>query len=92
MSDQNVPDMVNNPPHYRGHPTGVECIEIVEVNPYPNLANVIKYAWRVSWGGKFDDIEDLKKVVWYAEREIARRTKLGKPATEHSLRPEKVNK
>lgn len=76
MDTTDKPDMVNAPPHYTGHPTGVEAIEIIECNPYPNLGNVIKYAWRVSWGSKHDDIEDLKKVVWYAQREVARREAL----------------
>lgn len=68
-------DLVNHPPHYQGHPKGIECIDVIEDMPYPNLANVIKYAWRVAFGGKWDDIEDLKKIVWYANREIERRSK-----------------
>lgn len=68
-------DLVNHPPHYQGHPKGIECIDVIEDMPHPNLANVVKYAWRVAFGGKWDDIEDLKKIVWYANREIERRTK-----------------
>lgn len=71
---QNV-DMVNHPPHYRGHPKGIECIDVIEDNPFVNLAQSQKYVWRVSWGGKGDDIEDLQKAVWYLNREIARRMK-----------------
>lgn len=71
---QNV-DMVNHPPHYRGHPKGIECIDVIEDNPFVNLAQSQKYVWRVSWGGKGDDIEDLEKAVWYLNREIARRKK-----------------
>ena len=71
---QNV-DMVNHPPHYRAHPKGIECIDVIEDNPFVNLAQSQKYVWRVSWGGKGDDIEDLEKAVWYLNREIARRKK-----------------
>lgn len=66
-------DMVNHPPHYTQHPKGIEAIDVIEENPYPNLANAIKYIWRVSWGSKGKDIEDLKKARWYLNREIERR-------------------
>ncbi len=35
------------------------------------LGNAIKYIWRADL--KHDAIEDLKKAVWYLEREIIRR-------------------
>jgi len=67
-------DMVNSPPHYRKHPKGIECIDVIEDFNSPNLANVVKYAWRVDSGGKWNDIEDLDKIIWYAQREKQRRT------------------
>ena len=67
------PDMVNHPTHYGGHPKGLECIDVIEDFNSPNLANVVKYAWRVDFGGKWDDIEDLDKLIWYAQREKQRR-------------------
>lgn len=67
------PDMVEHPPHYNQHPTGIECITIIEENPFLNLGNAMKYLWRVSWGGKGDDREDLEKAIWYIKREISRR-------------------
>lgn len=70
-------DMVNHPLHYNRHPKGIECIDVVEENPYPNLANAMRYLWRVSWGGKWDSDEDLNKAVWYIQREISRREKRG---------------
>lgn len=73
LSSVRVPDMVNEPPHYNSHPKGIECIEVIEDNPFLTLGNAMKYLWRVSWGGKGNDIEDLKKAVWYIEREIHRR-------------------
>lgn len=67
-------DYVNHPPHYKGHPKGIECIEVIEDNPFLSLGNAMKYLWRVSWGSKGRDVEDLRKAVWYIEREITRRT------------------
>ena len=72
-SRQPAGDMVNHPPHYNAHPKGIECIDVIEDCGSPLLANVIKYLWRVSWGSKGRDLEDLKKARWYLDREIARR-------------------
>jgi hypothetical protein len=58
-----------NPPHYKGHPSGVECIAVVEHMGF-NLGNAVKYVWRA--GQKGDAVEDLKKARWYLDREIAR--------------------
>ncbi len=65
-------DLVNNPPHYKSHPSGIECIEITEHMNFC-LGNAVKYIWRADL--KDDAIEDLQKAVWYINREIARRTK-----------------
>jgi hypothetical protein len=67
------PDMVNHPPHYTQHPSGVECIEITE---HMNLClgSAMQYIWRADL--KFDAIEDLEKAVWYLNREIGRRKRL----------------
>lgn len=67
-------DMVNHPPHYNSHPKGIECIEVIEDGPHHNINTAIKYLWRVNWGGKWDDLEDLAKAKWSIEREIARRS------------------
>lgn len=63
-------DMVNHPPHYLSHPSGVECIQITEHLNFC-LGSAMKYIWRC--GLKGDEIEDLKKAVWYINREIERR-------------------
>jgi hypothetical protein len=60
-------DAVNHPPHYNSHPTGVECIDIIEVFP-ANVANAMKYLWRA--GLKGDAVEDLEKAIWYVKRQI----------------------
>lgn len=65
-------DPVDHPPHYTGHPSGVECIAIVEHMNFCR-GNAIKYIWRA--GDKGGEIEDLKKARWYIDREIERLTK-----------------
>lgn len=62
-------DMVNQPPHYRQHPSGVEAITVVEWFTF-NLGNCIKYIWRA--GLKGEKLEDLKKAQYYLNREIQR--------------------
>ena len=85
--EDNEPDMVNHPPHYTAHPKGIECIDVIEDNPFYNLAAAMKYLWRVSWGGKFDDLEDLEKAVWYVQREITRRRDMQAPEPATPLFP-----
>lgn len=63
-------DVVNHPPHYVSHPSGVECITITEHMGF-NLGNAIKYVWRADL--KADAIEDLRKAAWYINREIQKR-------------------
>lgn len=65
-------DMVNHPPHYTNHPSGVECIQITEHMGF-NLGSALKYIWRCDL--KKDAVEDLQKAVWYINREIAKRSK-----------------
>lgn len=63
-------DIVNHPPHYNKHPSGVECITVTEHMNF-NLGNAVKYIWRADH--KSDDaITDLEKAAWYVQREIAR--------------------
>ena len=69
MSNDKKIDMVNHPPHYISHPSGIEAIEICEHMSF-NLGSAIKYLWRTDL--KLDTIEDLKKAVWYINREIQR--------------------
>ena len=68
-------EMVNHPAHYNSHPKNIEAIDVIEDNPFVNLGNAMKYLWRVSWGSKGHDDEDLAKAVWYIERERSRRAK-----------------
>lgn len=73
--NQNIPipprqyDPVSHPSHYISHPSGVECITITRHMSF-NLGNVIKYIWRA--GQKGEEVEDLKKALWYLQDEIKR--------------------
>lgn len=67
-----VSDPVNQPAHYRAHPSGVECITITEHMGF-NLGNALKYIWRCDL--KKDALEDLRKAEYYIKREIAKREK-----------------
>ena len=58
---------VNHPDHYNAH--AIECIDVVEHMNF-NRGNAIKYVWRA--GLKGDAVEDLRKAIWYLEREIKR--------------------
>lgn len=72
-------DNIANPPHYTKHPSGVECITVAEHFGFC-LGNVIKYVWRA--GSKGDALEDLRKAQWYLSREIAKRERESRSATE----------
>ena len=59
---------VDHPNHYN-QINGVECIEVIEqLNFGFNLGNALKYIWRCE--DKNKKIEDLRKAIWYIEREI----------------------
>ena len=66
----NSEDPVNHPAHYTKHASGIECIQITEHMSFC-LGNAVKYIWRADL--KNDALEDLKKAMWYLEREIALR-------------------
>ena len=70
-SMQPQPDNVNHPPHYKSHPSGIECIQVTEHMGFC-LGNAMKYIWRADEKG--NAIEDLEKARWYIEREIERRS------------------
>lgn len=62
-------DMVNRPPHYTSHPSGIECIEITEHMSFL-MGNAMKYLWRADLK---NGTEDLKKAKWYIDRELKKR-------------------
>ena len=65
-------DDVNHPDHYNQHPADIECIDVVEHMSF-NLGNAIKYLWRHGLKHGPNDPTDLRKAIWYIEREIERR-------------------
>jgi len=64
-------DAVNHPKHYTSHPSGIECIQVVEHMGF-NVGNAIKYLWRTDHK---NGLEDLKKAAWYINREIEKKEK-----------------
>lgn len=63
-------DLVNHPPHYEGTVPGIECIEVVQHFAFCR-GNAIKYLWRAGAKEGSDEVQDLRKAIWYIEREIA---------------------
>lgn len=70
-------DPITKAAHYNAHPSGVECIEIIEHMTF-NTGQIFKYLWRA--GLKTTDgrapetmaLEDYQKALYYLDREIAR--------------------
>lgn len=52
------PAGVNHPQHYNVHPSGIECIDVIE-HMSCNVSNAIKYLWRADEKGA--PIKDLEK-------------------------------
>lgn len=64
-------EKVNHPNHYN---SGIEVINYIESwNFNFNLGNAIKYISRCEL--KENKEEDLKKAIWYIERELGRNKK-----------------
>lgn len=65
-------DKVNHPPHYKVG--GIETIDFIEAKKLNyNLGNVIKYITRADYKGSRN--EDLKKALWYLNREVSKLSK-----------------
>ena len=65
-----APDMVNHPPHYTSHPSGIECIQVTQHMNFC-VGNAVKYLWRAGLKGD-GRIQDLEKSAWYINQEIER--------------------
>lgn len=72
-------ETVDHPAHYNAHPSGVECITIVEHFDFL-IGNVIKYAWRAGLKPGTERLEDLKKMLWYAQRAVQKEQQLAQAA------------
>lgn len=73
VNDSNTPivEKVDHPKYYNEHPSGVECIEIIEFFTF-NVGTAMKYLWRAGLKPGESTIHDLKKAAWYLNREIER--------------------
>ena len=66
---KNKKEMINHPSHYnQGKFEAIDVIEDWQLNF--NLCNTVKYISRA--GHKDDIVQDLKKALWYLDREIKR--------------------
>lgn len=63
-------DKINHPKHYNLY-KGIEIIDLVEQMNF-NKGNAVKYVTRAGLKDPSTEIEDLKKAVFYLEREIQR--------------------
>jgi len=70
------PNGVNHPRHYNTHPSGIECIDVIE-HMTPNVAFVIKHLWRAGLKPGEATLKDFDKALWYLNRERSRLAKMG---------------
>lgn len=63
----NTMDTVHHPKHYTSDDCGVEAIEITSLLP-ACISNAVKYVWRC--GKKDEDLQELKKALWYINYSI----------------------
>lgn len=65
-------DNVNHPGHYTEMPFKMKKIECIDFSQYLNFCrgNAFKYVWRAGLKGDEEkELEDLKKALWYINRE-----------------------
>lgn len=60
-------DPVNHPQHYTSHPSGVECLDIVEHMPF-SIGSAFKYVWRLGLKTP-DPLLDIGKAGFYVDRQ-----------------------
>jgi hypothetical protein len=69
-------NQIEHPSHYGGEDNVYEAIKVIEAWDLGFcLANVIKYISRNGKKSGESDIKDLKKALWYLDREITNRKK-----------------
>lgn len=73
MSDQEY-ERVHHPKHYNMHPSGIECIDVIEHMTF-NVGSAVKYLWRAGLKPGEGTLHDLKKAAWYISREIEKAEK-----------------
>lgn len=65
-----VADNVNHPAHYTAY-KGIEVIQLTEQMNFCR-GNAVKYIARAGLKDPDKEVEDLRKAIWYIEREIQR--------------------
>jgi hypothetical protein len=70
-------DMVDHPDHYTSHPAGIEAIDVLRHATDYDLGQAMRYIWRVMWGGKWDNVEDIEKSIWYLQDWITKQKPSG---------------
>ena len=63
----NTMDAIHHPKHYTSDDCGVEAIEVTSLLP-ACISNAVKYVWRC--GKKDEDLQELKKALWYINYSI----------------------
>ena len=63
----NKMDAIHHPKHYTSDGCGVEAIEVTSLLP-ACISNAVKYVWRC--GKKDEDLQELKKALWYINYSI----------------------
>ncbi len=66
-----VTDPSVNPSHYQKHASGIQAIQITE-HMSANVAQVIQYLWRSGLKDSAPVLSDLRKSVWFCNRELMR--------------------
>jgi hypothetical protein len=64
-------EKVDHPEHYNKIVPGIECIDVVECFNF-NRGNAIKYIWRAGSKPQEEELDDMRKALWYIQREISR--------------------
>ena len=65
-----IVEAINHPSHYADGK--IEVIDFIDDKKLNfNLGNVVKYVARAGKKDKSKELEDLKKALWYLEREIS---------------------
>lgn len=71
MTPEPEQERVNHPAHY--HADTIEAIDVIEAWGLNfNRGNCVKYLSRAGLKDPTREIEDLKKALWYLQREIER--------------------
>jgi hypothetical protein len=66
-----VTDPSVNPKHYKCHPSGIEAIQITEWFNN-NVGQVFQYLWRSGLKESAPILSDIRKAVWFCNRELMR--------------------